>query len=349
MKIAIDISPLESGHKDRGTGVYIKNIVSSLYKYDQVNSYIQFTRRQKIPKEADLIYYPYFDQFFLTLPIFHYKPRIVTVHDIIPIVYPAYFPSGIRGKIKWILQKSALKNTNRILVSSENTRNDINRLLHIPDKQMDLIYLAPSPIFKPSNNDADLKRIAKKYVLPQKYFVYVGDINWNKNISGLITAFSHLKTENYPNIKLLLVGKSFINPILSECRDITKLISDLNIKSEVITPGFIPDMDLSAIYSMATAYIQPSFYEGFGFPVLEAMASGCPVVTTCNSSLREISGPSILVESDPDSILMGLKKALQMNSAERNKAILAGLEWVKKFTWQKTVNNIMKSYEKVAE
>src|SRR5258706_5833567 len=101
MNIAIDITPLETGHSGRGVGIYTKNLIESLQKYEKKHTYILFTPKQGVPKNTDIVHYPYFDPFFLTLPLIKTKPSVVTVHDLIPLVFPEKFPPGIRGYMKW--------------------------------------------------------------------------------------------------------------------------------------------------------------------------------------------------------------------------------------------------------
>jgi glycosyltransferase involved in cell wall biosynthesis len=351
MQIAIDVTPLDSGHKNRGTGVYIKNIIEALQKYDKVNTYVFFKSNSKIPNGTNIVYHPYFDLFLLTLPLIHSIPRMVTVHDIIPLVFPEQFPAGIRGTIKSKIQILALSKSEQIFASSFNTRKDLVRITHLSEDKIKVVYLAASPIFTQPNALKTGKKIIDTYKLSDKYLLYVGDVNWNKNIIGLIKAFSNIKENSeYRDLKLCLVGKSFTNISLTETQEINKLINKYNITSEIITPGYIPDEDLKYIYSHAIAYIQPSLYEGFGFPVLEAMACGCPVITSDNSSLSEISGGSVKVSaSDYRSISTGIIKILKMPDKEYKQIQSECLTWSSNFTWQKTVSSISSQYEKLVK
>ncbi|MFC1646660.1 glycosyltransferase family 4 protein [Patescibacteria group bacterium] len=348
MKIAIDTTPLENSHKDRGTGVYVKNIVEALEKYDNRNSYTYFTRGQNIPKNVNLVYYPYFDIFFHTLPIFHSYKFVVTVHDLIPIVFPEKFPRGIRGNIMWNLQKIALKKSSRAIASSISTKNDLIRFVGLDSSLVDVVGLAPSTIYTVNNHSDNSDEIFKKYNISGKYILYVGDINWNKNVTGLVSAFSKLIMEKeYADYKLLLAGKVFIDEKVAEIRSLRNQIETLNISKSIITPGYVDDHDLKIIYKHCGVYVQPSHYEGFGLPVLEAMASGAIVSAADNSSLQEISGPALRFDSgSPDSIYEVIKQVLHMPIQMRDKQINEQNKWVSGFTWQKTVKQIMEVYEK---
>lgn len=364
MKIAIDVTPLETGHRDRGVGVYTKNLIEALEKYGKRHSYILFTRGQNIPsndfkykivlgkpRNVDLVHYPYFDTFFLTLPLYKPKPAIVTVHDLIPLVFPDKFPPGFRGNLKWKAQKISLKGVDRIITDSNSSKRDIIHITGFNEKRIDVIYLAPSDLYKPIKDKIILRKVRQKYKIPENFIIYTGDVNWNKNLSGLIHAFSRLSTlDNRLSTNLVLVGKSFLDLSLAETREINQMIDNLGLNSHIIRPGYVSESDLACLYSQALCLVQPSHHEGFGLPVLEAMACGCPSVVANNSSLSEIAGPSILVDSnDVQSISMGIKKVFSMSETERLDMIRLGTEWSSLFAWKKVAKKTIASYESVLE
>lgn len=340
MNIAIDITSLETGHGRRGVGRYTKNLVDALQKYERQHSYSLFTRKQKVPDNADIVHYPYFDPFFLTLPLMKPKPTVVTVHDLIPLVFPDKFPAGLRGAIKWQIQKKSLHGAKRILTDSDSSKKDITKISGIKKEIIDTIYLAPDPAYHPVGDQAVLNRVRKKFSLPEKFILYVGDVNWNKNIPGLIHAFGEIRR----NMKLVLAGTAFTNTALIETREITSLIESLGLSASVIRTGYVSEEDLSTLYSLASCMVLPSFYEGFGLPVLEAMVCGCPVVSSSASSLAEIAGPAILVSPSPEDLARGMTQAL---NADREQQAKRQFEWVQRFTWEKTAQETILSYEKV--
>lgn len=340
MKIAVDITPLSSGHKVRGVGVYTDNLVKALRQYDKHNSYIFFTRTELIPKDADLVHYPYFDPFFLTLPLKKQTKTVITIHDLIPLVFPKWFPSGIRGRIKWEIQKLSLRGVRAIITDSKCSKKDIIRFTGFPKDKIHVIYPAPGPEFRRLNNTLLLRCIRVKYNLPEKFILYVGDVNYSKNIFGLIKAF-RFYTSEVNAIKLVLVGKAFKDELLIETQQIIQLIKSLGLNDRVIRLGWISQEDLPAIYNLAAVYCQPSFYEGFGLPVLEAMACGTPVVAANASSLPEICGEAAIMVNPYDSenmaegITRGLDKELQKK----------GFVNVEKFSFRKMAAETIRIYE----
>lgn len=338
MRVAIDTTPLKSDHKLRGIGSYTEQLVKALQRYENKHSYHFFTRGQIIPKNVDLVHYPYFDPFLLTLPFIKSKPTVVTVHDLIPIAFPEHFPKGFRGELKWQIQKTSLNQARRIITDSNASKKDVNRLIGFAEDRIDVVYLAPSITHWEWSNIR----------LPKRYILYVGDVNWNKNIPGLLEAFSIVK-KNISNRKLVLVGKQFLNTSLRETQNINKRISELDINPDVVKLGFVKNEDLPTVYRRAAVYVQPSFAEGFGLPVLEAMAYGCPVVCTNTSSLVEIAGPSIIVNSDSKDIAHGIVKSLTMSNVKRQLATKSGILWAKRFTWKKVAKETVAVYEKALD
>lgn len=335
MHIAIDITPLSTGHSGRGIGSYTKNLVEALQKYETRHTYSLFTRGQKIPNNANLVHYPYFDPFFLTLPLYKPKPTIVTVHDLIPLVFPDKFPAGAKGALKWQVQKLSLKGAKGIITDSECSKRDISKITGINAAKIDRIYLAPSIFHK------ERQASSKPYVL------YVGDVNWNKNVPGLIRALAALKTVfAQRQSSLVLVGNAFLDDSIPETKEINRLVSSLGIENNIERVGHVSHEKLAELYSGALALVQPSFYEGFGLPVLEAMACGCPVVSTRNSSLAEIAGPSIEITLEVESIAAGIKKILTI---QRDSQVKKQFDWLKQFTWKRTAAETVASYEKAID
>lgn len=348
MNVAIETSPLRSGDRVRGTGSYTRSLIEALQKYEKKHSYYFFTRGEKIPNTIDLVHYPYFTPFFLTLPISTRKPFIVTVHDLIPIAYPSKFPKGIRGDIKWYIQQFLLRRASRIITDSEASKKDIIRYTKIQDDTIKVVQLAPSDIFYPETDIHTLHAARRTYNLPDNFILYVGDVNWNKNIEGLLRAFAIVrKKHDLKTLQLCLVGDAFTRTTLPEIREVMKHIRHLAILDSVRMPGFVKDDDLRALYTDAAAYIQPSFAEGFGLPVLEAMACGCPVVCSSASGLSEVAGPAVRVDPNkPDSIADGILSVLMLNAQKRDDLSRQGRVWAKQFTWESVARNTAASYEK---
>lgn len=352
MKVGLDTSPLKTNHQFRGIGTYTQNLINAFKKTQIPHFEFKLIEKRKIPQDCDLVHYPYFDLFFLTLPLKKPKPTVVTIHDVIPLVFPQHYLPGIKGKIKFQIQKFSLKNVKAVITDSENSKKDLFKYLNYPKEKIYVVPLASSEIFKPAKSTILLDRIKEKYNLPEKFILYVGDVNYNKNISGLIKAFKLLHTSQVSldssEVKLVLVGKAFTDEDLKETQELVQLISSLKLEKKIIRLGWIPQEDLVGIYNLATVYCQPSFYEGFGLPVLEAMACGCPVVAAKSSSLPEVCGKAaIMVDpDDTDDIARGLEKVLydiSIHDILRKR----GFEQVKKFSWEKTVKETVEVYKKI--
>ena len=355
MKVAIDVSPLKNANRYRGVGIYTQQLVKSLQSLNISNFSCQLIEDKTMVKDSDLIHYPFFDLFFLTLPLKKPKPTVVTIHDVIPLIFPEHYPAGIRGSLKFQTQKFSLKGVKAVITDSENSRKDIFKYLNYPKNKIYVVPLAPGKEFRPITNHQSLTTIKHKYQLPETFVLYVGDVNYNKNIIGFIKAFKKLNTSDgdrpslrghdSSEVRLVLIGKAFTDENLKETKEIIQLINSLKLSKKVIRLGWVPNKDLVALYNLASVYCQPSFYEGFGLPVLEAMACGCPVVAAKTSSLPEICG-SAAIMVDPynlDDMIKGLKKALVKQEELRDK----GFQQVKKFSWGKTAQKTYEIYQKV--
>lgn len=347
MRIAINTVPLSGGHSARGIGLYTKELIDALGAYVPELSLSFFTQMDLVDPVADIVHFPFFDPFFLTMPWRSTKPVVVTVHDLIPIVYSDHFPRGIRGEIKWRIQKYVLTHTARVIVTdSDASKKDIGQVLGFPSSRIFSVPLASRAVFRPVTSKKTLSAVANTYGITGPFLLYVGDVNWNKNVLGLLEAYKEfVKTQK--ETQLVLVGKAFKENGLKETDVINRFLHDNALERCVITPGFVPDGDLSGLYSLAQACVYPSFVEGFGFPVLEAMACGCPVVTSDVPSLKEIAGPSVLVvPQKPHDILRGLQLIVSMSSARRQSLKREGIEWSERFNWKRVALDMVRVYEK---
>ncbi len=349
MKIAIDISPLQTGHKVRGVGFYLENLKRALLKYDKENEYLFFVPGEKLPKDIDLIHFPYFEPFFLALPLYNKNKTVVTVHDLTPIVFPDAFPRGIKGEVKWQMQRLALKKANRIITDSKSSKKDVIKYIGVKDLLIDVVYLAAGEQFRLiKSSESKLLSLRKKYNLPEKFALYVGDVTWNKNLPRLLDA---IKTTN---ISLVMVGKNLVNenydrnnPWNHDLNRINELAKD---DKRIIRLGFVESNDLVSIYNAATVFVMPSLYEGFGLPILEAQACGCPVVTTKEGSLKEVAFDSAYFVDgyDYESIAGGIEKVFNSSSLQQELRE-KGFENARKYSWEKTAEQTIQSYKSTTE
>ncbi|MBI4089671.1 MAG: glycosyltransferase family 4 protein [Candidatus Levybacteria bacterium] len=344
LKVFIDRNPLKGGHAVRGVGAYTRNLLAALKKQKEIEL-VEKT------ENCDVVHYPYFDLFFLTLPLIKPKPTVVTVHDVIPLIYPEHYKAGLRGLLKFQIQKYSLTAASAIITDSETSKKDIVRFLDVPQEKVHVAHLAAGNEFRKMEDGGWRVEIRKKYGLPERFILYVGDVNYNKNIPGLIQAFNHLTIQpsnNSTNLKLVLVGDVFKNETLPEIKEIFQLIKRLNLEDKIMAPGFVPTEELVYLYNLATVYCQPSFYEGFGLPVLEAMACGCPVVVAKTQSLVEIAGgAAIFVDpKDTKDIADGISKVINYRET-RDMLSKSGIERAKEFSWGKTAKKTIEVYHKV--
>ena len=353
MNIAIDISPLKKGHylqhRVRGTGFYLKNLQLSLEKYYPENKYTYFSRGDLSPKEVDVVHYPYFEPFFLTLPLFSKSKTVVTVHDLTPLVFPNHFKAGLKGKLKWEIQKRGLRSASAIITDSISSKKDIIKHVGIEESKINVVYLAAGEEFKKvESSKLKVQSLRMKYNLPEKFVLCVGDVTWNKNLPRLIEAVKKVK------VPLVMVGSALVkeNVDLSNPwnADFAKVLSLVEGDSRINRLGFVSNEDLVLLYSMATVFTMPSIYEGFGLPVLEAMGCECPVITSKEGSIPEIVEEACrYVDAyDIDSIASGISEIFNNKNLQQELS-KKGLAQARKFTWEKRASETMDVYQKVIE
>lgn len=355
MKIGLNVYPLHSAHKDRGIGYYTKNLLDNLKK-DKSIEVVEFTDITKLEK-VDVVHYPWFDLFFPTLPLRKKYPTVVTIHDVIPLIFVDHYPVGIKGKINLFRQRLALKGCKQIITDSDTSKKDISKYLSISPNNVSTIYLAVNKAFK-SLPDRQILFVKRVYKLPDRFLLYVGDANWVKNLPFLIEGFSQItKKPGLEDVKLVLVGKVFLknvdninHPELESLKRVNRLIGQANLQDKVIKIGNLSQDDLVGFYNLATVYIQPSFYEGFGLPVLEAFACGTPVVCSNKGSLPEVGGNAALYfdPANPDQFIAIISDLLA-NGASLNKLSRLGLKRAEKFSWEKAIEETKQVYYKAID
>lgn len=339
MQIFLDDRPLTSAHRFRGIGSYTRNLIKALKEIDKQNLYLDSNNKAK----PDLIHYPYFDLFETSLPLVKSFTTLVTVYDTIPLIFPRHFPVGIRGRFKLAVQKYSLAGAKAVITISQNSKKDIVKYLGVPEEKIFVTYLAPGEEFKKLEVKNQMLKVKQKYNLPDIFVLYVGDVNWHKNLVNLVKAMQNIGSE----ASLVMAGKAFKQNDLKETQTINRLVKELGISKRVIMPGYVSEAELAAIYNLATVYCQPSVYEGFGLPVLEAMACGCPVLAVNCASLPEVAGQAVLsVKSDSDNIARGLSK-LMASKDLRSALVEKGYRQVNKFSWHKTARETLAVYQAV--
>jgi glycosyltransferase involved in cell wall biosynthesis len=338
MKVLLDTSPLDSGHARRGIGTYTRMLAEHLVG----------TSRVELVSEgkADVIHYPYFDLFYATLPLSLSTPVVVTIHDVIPLLFPEHFPVGIKGKLSFLKQKLALKAVSAVITVSESSKRDISKYLDVPEKKIYVVYSAANQRLTGQVSSL-VKKVIKKYNLPKKYILYVGDINYNKNLPQLIKSLKFLPED----VNLVCVGQNFTPQDIPEWRQIEAQMAMSAVEDRV---HFVTTLkselveDLAAVYSGAVAYIQPSLAEGFGLPVLEAMQCRTPVVCADNTSLPEVAGEhAVMVKTEAESIAEGVAQVLSWSQSKREKVIRQAYKWSQTFSWERTAVQTIEVYQNI--
>lgn len=287
---------------------------------------------------ADVAHVPYFGS-----ALRPGLPTVVTIHDLIPMVLPEY-RGDWRVRLYTSLAAAAAAQANIILADSEASQRDIVRRLNLPDKQVRVVYLAPSPRYRYPQPEADIAAIKKKYNLPDEFVLYLGGYDARKNVSALLHAYTWVGATLQDAFPLVLGGKlpAQETPLFP---DPLRLARELGVDKYVVTPGWIAEEDLPLLYAAATVFVYPSRYEGFGLPVLEAMACGTPVVTTTAASIPELAGPAAF-QIDPDDAKHLAAAILQLCTETNSNSELAarGFEQVEKFSWEKTATATLQAY-----
>jgi len=342
MRIAIDTSPLYTGHESRGIGAYTKNLVEE-FKSGKWDFDFVFFDGKNYPADADLVHYPYFDLFFRTLPLRRDKVRIVTIHDVIPLVFPRHYPAGIKGRINFFFQKIALKNVDAVICDSKTSKVDIANKLSFPKSNIHVIYLAASPSFRKIGDQKFLNEVSEKYRLPKNFALYVGDVNWHKNIVHM------LKAVKIAGCDLVMAGKALVDDNIPQTRELNSLIGKLGLSKHIIKTGFIEEDNLAGIYNLAKLTVLPSYYEGFGLPVLESMACGTPVVASNISSIPEISKDNIVFcdPADPQDIAKKIKEVLGFSSHKLDGLSQKLINESKKYSWHRAAVETANVYRSV--
>ncbi|MFM7437106.1 MAG: glycosyltransferase family 4 protein [Snowella sp.] len=381
-KICLDATPIRE--KPSGVGVYTFNLIKALDQLQasedfKLDIYFQPTfknwlSRNFSPNELIQFYSPHCLPIPVTVtnalikfpnPLLAYLSRsldrsdvvhgtdhfvypnptsrnIMTIHDLTFVKYPDYVPTIVKTYLDRI--KNCLKFTDAIITFSENTKRDLVELLKIdPDK----IYVT----YQASRYHADYLteqqieelKISFSYDFTKPYFLFVSTLEPRKNLIGLIEAFNYLKQNDKIEHQLVLIGQNGwkYQPIL-------QAINQSLYRTEIHYLNYLSDDLVALFYSQAEAFIYPSFYEGFGLPVLEAMTLGAPVITSNSSSLPEITSDSALLINPNDPMeLAEAMVSLIGDRVLRDNLIFKGKEQSSKFSWKKTAQATLKVYRSV--
>lgn len=364
MKIAINT--LVTPPDKIGVGNYLHNLIDRLQAIDRINTYYIFTApetRHLFPLRAgnfvevcvslptqggaiaalkaflwlhtsflsqcrsldvDLIHIPNTE-----LMLWKKPATVATICDLAEWHTPKYSP--LRTAYRKLANLSQARHARRILTISENTKKDLMTILRVPKEKIDVAYLAPSPIFHNGYGREESRILVnERFGFRGEYILSVASHERHKNVEGLLKAASIIKSRQNLPWKIILTGKAD-----AARTSIHKTIRTERLADDIVLSGYVPDELLPRLYSGAKAFIFPSFWEGFGLPILEAMACGCPVICANTSAMPEVAGDAALLVNphDPagiaDSLLAiendrELEGQLRRNGPERARVFNGG-------------------------
>jgi glycosyltransferase involved in cell wall biosynthesis len=319
---------LTSGIAEGGTSKEIDETPFSLLQ--------QLTVRRALGDlRAEVYHTPYY-----SMPYSPGVPTVLTVHDLIPMRVPQHVTARARYLFP-VLMRLALHAADRVIVPSESTRRDLVELFDMDATEITVSGAAIDNRFSPAPPVA-IDRLRKRYGLPEHFTLYLGTNKPHKNLVGLVEAWSlvHERTD-LASWKLVIAGRW--DP---RYPSVLNRVRQLRLDEQVLFLGPIEEPDLPALYSAADLFVYPSLYEGFGFPVLEALACGVPVACSATSSLPEVAGAAARYfdPTDAEDVASVLLDLMNDDSA-RNLLRQAAADQVSKFSWQETALRTLSVYE----
>ncbi|WP_252221735.1 MULTISPECIES: glycosyltransferase family 1 protein [unclassified Clostridium] len=318
-------------------GLDIKKNICSLFPYGiyrRIWSYAPIKYNFLFRGNADI--YQFFN---FVIPSNISGKVITTIHDLTYILYPNTMDTSNRKR----LEKDMKKTVNRadyIITISENSKSDIIKYLGIDENKIQVVYPGVGETYKRMLDNYEIESVKKKYSIENEYILYLGTLEPRKNIETIIRAYNLFTQSNKNNIKLVLAGKK---GWLYD--DIFKLIKEFGIEDNVIFTDYVDDKDKPALYQGAKLFLFPSLYEGFGIPLVEAMASRTPVITSNSSSLPEVAGEAAIITAPLDykEISKSIERVLN-DSELREKMINEGVKQANKFSWDASAEKLKNIY-----
>jgi glycosyltransferase involved in cell wall biosynthesis len=372
--IAIDVRRI----RDFGVGTYIRNLLQALGNVPSGNRYVlicapadvnQFSALpsnfRTIPYDrkdssrldhfslprllkslrVDLTHIP-----FHRVPLFLPKPYVVTIHDLSSLFFDD--ASGLLHEAHVFRLRRGLERAAGVIAVSSATERDVTNLAPGAAGRIRLIYNAPDPQFSlaagPGDAARERHRILERYQIRYPFLLYAGSIRPQKNIPRLIEAFAVARGQlenhrGYRDLRLIIIGDE-----ISRHPDVRRAVIVSRVENCVRFLGFVPFDTLRIFHELATAFVFPSLYEGFGLPPLEAMASGTPVIASSVSSLPEVVGGAAM-EVNPENVFdiaRGITEVL-LNDKLRQELIVRGRKQAAKFSWTRTAEQVVRFYEEL--
>jgi glycosyltransferase involved in cell wall biosynthesis len=367
MRVAIDARKLH----DFGIGTYIRNLLRHLARIDRDTEYVllcqeadlgvasllgpnfrtvlepspNYSIREQIHvpwvlhrERPDLFHAPHY-----VLPPATRCPSVVTIHDCIHLMFPQY----LRNRAAYVYARasmwSAAHQAHRILTVSEASKRDIIHFFNVPSEKIVVVYNAIEERVAVTPSDEAIARVRERYQLNHPLLLYVGNIKPHKNLVRLIEAFAELRRRGFDELKLLIIGDE-----ISKLPALRRAVHSHKLHKHVRFLGYLQDETLASLYRLASVFVFPSLYEGFGLPPLEAMASGTPVVTSNVSSMPEVTGDAaVLVDPyNVESIVDGIARVLT-DPALAAELRRKGIARAREFSWERSVERTRQLYQEV--
>lgn len=360
MRIGIDPGVSISARKT-GIGVYTAKLFRALNSLDPGNEYVLLNRGtasmrgplslvQRFLYLMDLSVGAPVRYRASQLDLVHFTNAIVppirttvyvtTIHDLHSVVQNNLW-AGYQ-LYRRILLSLSCRRADRVIAVSNHTKKDIVKLFGVSESRIDVIYHGVGEDFKRLDSDVCREYMAKRFGVADDYLLCLGQFKPRKNVRGLIRAFHRLKRRpGGIHHKLVLAGEEGWME-----NDVVRLIRELGLSEDTMILGYVPQSDLPLLYNAASLFVYPSFYEGFGLPILEAMACGVPVVCSNATSLPEVAGDAA-IQVDPHdlSALAGAIRAVLTRPCLREELVQKGLVRARAFSWQDTARKTLQVYQ----
>jgi glycosyltransferase involved in cell wall biosynthesis len=292
-------------------------------------------------EKVDLLHCPYW-----TNPVWSPWPTVVTVHDVIQFVLPEYAWRKI-SRVYFGLVSAGARRADAIITVSECSKRDIVKLLGLPPERIHVIGNAVDATLHPVRDAWLLASVRERYGIGQRFILYFGGFDLRKNVPRIIEAYARLPENLRKEYQLVIAGRyqHLGHPLYPDPR---ATVARLGLEGNVIFTGQIREQDKAPLFTAATVFTFPSLYEGFGMPVLEAMACGTPVVTSDQSALPEVAGDACLLVDpyDVDQISQGIAELL-VSQSRRDELSRRGLERARRFTWPQVAEQTVRVYKQI--
>lgn len=293
------------------------------------------------------------------IPLFYKGPAVVTIHDLAIYKFPEFFPGNkiIKQSLATkILVPNTINKAKKIIAVSQNTKKDIIDIFGVPEEKIQVVYEGVISHGKNCPNQADFATVSKYYGIKEKYLLFVGSLEPRKNIINLVKAFKNYKLtegDKTTDLQLILIGgKGWKNDnIFKTIQEANQILSTKEKDEPIKYLGYLPLAEKLSLIAHALAFIFPSFYEGFGLPVLEAMSMSTPVITSNVSSLPEITGPNgaLLINPYKESEIQEAISQIITDEGIREQLAIAGYQRAQSFTWQRCAEETLKVYYQAVE